>query len=174
MNSGFIGPIFLLNHYPTFYIGDEIFYGTSSRFGKLDPFGEINPLWDTNHSDLAGLPIYSYKLLTVDSSLLYLHPTQTSLVGFSLVSKNLGQTWTRNSFGPAGQIYKGAEQESSWVYEQRSHRLYNRSRLSDPYEEVDISSISNNISTILAEPDSATYMASEHKLFLAFYTDLEI
>ena len=142
--------------YPIEHLGNQGVFSNGKALGQIVQF-QFEPLWDVQNPELIGLP-FRYKLLPVDSSLIYYYPSIFNNTGYILTTEDLGQSWTRSSFGPVGQMYKGSEYESSWIYNLFTNRLFNRSQLSDSYNEVDISSINSNLSTILAEPNGSTFI----------------
>lgn len=121
--------------------------------------GSFVPLWDTQHPDIVALP-FGYNLVPIDSSLIYLHPSRFNS-GYNLYTTDLGQTWTKSTFGPFGNFYRGSGYESSWVVE---NRVFLRDSLEEPYNEIDFSSL-GTVKNVLAAPDGATYFDHEGELY---------
>ncbi len=160
------GDIFYNNYsFPSYYgieqLGDD---GVFSSGRVLIDGDNMTPMWDQNHPDLVGLP-FGYQLLPIDSALIYLHPGSYSRYpGFNLVTRDLGQTWDKTTFGPIGDIYEASEYEATWVYNIRGGRLYYRKDLFSTYEEIDISSV-GYVRNILAEPDGVSYFDNYGELY---------
>lgn len=147
--------------YPFKHLGDNSVYCNGNAIGEVVQ-GNFVASWDTSNPDLIGLP-FGYELLPIDSSLIYLHPGNRSRSGFSMYTQDFGQSWVKTSFGPFGKLYKGSGYETSWV-SSRDGRIFLRENLTDPFTEVDFSSLGGD-GGILAESDGDTYYSYNQKLY---------